>query len=59
MQVSTAARSALFKRALLNLAAIAAVTAIFAIKEAEWEKRAAVEQSHAPKLAEARAGLGS
>ncbi|PQA87808.1 hypothetical protein [Hyphococcus luteus] len=59
MQVSAAARSALFKRALLNLAAIAAVTAIFALKEAEWEKRAVIEQSHAPKLAEARADLDS
>ncbi len=59
MQVSNTAPSALFKRALLNLAAIAAVTAIFALKEAEWEKRAAMEQADAPKLAEANARLGS
>ena len=59
MQVSAAHRTNLIKRALTSLAAILAVTSIFAMKEAEWEKRAAMAQPEAPKLANASAVSGS
>lgn len=58
MQIAIS-RPALFKRALTSLAAILAVTSIFAVKAAEWEKRAAIEHAHAPKLAKAPAGSRS
>ncbi|MCK5746875.1 MAG: hypothetical protein KAH44_11700 [Oricola sp.] len=58
MQVA-ASHTALIKRALTSLAAILAVTSIFAVKAAEWEKRAAIEHQQAPKLANAPDGSRS
>ena len=55
MHISNAVFFSHFKRALTSLAAIIAVTSIFAVKAAEWEKRAALEDHPAPRVA----GLGS
>ncbi len=59
MQMTNAARTALFKRALTSLAAILAVTSIFAAKAAEWEKRAALAHHETPVLAKAETASGS
>lgn len=59
MPLTAAHRTALLKRAITSLAAILAVTSIFAVKAAEWEKRAALEHVEQPLLAKASVISGS
>ena len=59
MQIASTRPAALFKRALTSLAAILAVTTIFAVKAAEWEKRAEIAHAQQPKLAKTATVSGS
>ena len=59
MQFILSHRTALLKRFLTSLAAIIAVTSIFAVKAAQWEMRAAAMHDEAPRLAKAKSGSAS
>ncbi len=59
MQISAPLRAALVKRALLNFAAIIAVSAIVGVKAMEWEDRDAADKTQSERVAAARLAAGS